>query len=179
MHYAVDKEDPSFEVVKILCDYHPTGPLVKDFDGKMAMHWLIDRNTPINLDVLRHLVKIHPIAAVTDAIDRKFSGGDVIETSWCPIERALNLKHFKSARIMLHGLSSTIRKIRNLKGAFSNLNWKDRRILIMSINRCSISPNPLVVGKRKRVNYSFLRNLFMRLYLNHFYDLWRVVVSFI
>ena len=196
LHYAVDKSETSLEVVKILYDYNPTGPRVKDFDGKMAMHWLVDRNTPINMDVLRFLVKVHPDAAITDAMDRIILDGEITMISWNPIDRVMDLQDIESARIMLQGLTSKTRRNHNLSLLFFNLNWGARRTSIMSIVRCSISPKPPVVGKRKRSGQNlshtenkgkryvdhhetFIRDMFVKLYTNHFYDLWRVVMSFI
>ena len=171
LHYAVDRNETCLEVVKTLCEHYPDGPFVKDFDGKVALHWAIDRQYPINLEVVRHLVKLNSSAIYLQASDRIHIHGNLITSEWTPMQKSLELGHTEIARIFMFATP----QVRD-KNLFFELNWIARRVIIMSVAHCSATSTVQSPGKRKRVD---TKAAFLRLYQNHFSDLWRVVMSYI
>jgi ankyrin repeat protein len=93
LHYAVDRDNSQLDVVKILCEYYPDGPLVKDFDDKLAIHWAISRTdaSKINIEVIRYLSRYDPASATSIATDRISGSNGLSLVKWSPIERALEL----------------------------------------------------------------------------------------
>ena len=64
--------------------------------GKTAIHWFVDRESCLNVDVLRYLVKLNPSAIVLEANDRIILQQNIVDITWNPLQRT-----------MTHGLVAT------------------------------------------------------------------------
>ncbi len=52
LHYAIDMESPSYEVIDLLCEAYPNGPFVHDQENKYAIHWAVDRAI-LSINIIR------------------------------------------------------------------------------------------------------------------------------
>ena len=147
-----------------------SGPFAEDFENKLALHWAVDRIN-ITSHVIRYLVKMNKMSIMKEAHEKTaHEDGKIVVQKWTPLSRAIEHGHFEIARYMM-----MITHLRDKK-TFFKLNWEARKILIMSIRFRSRENEMSSCVAHLGLDHG---SIFLKLYDDHLFDLFRAVVSFI
>jgi ankyrin repeat protein len=120
---------------------------------------------------VRYLAIANPGACLSVVSDRNVENdGEILTTKWNPIDRAIALGHINCARVMLSAIP--VSKGRD-KALYFKLNWSIRKDYVMSIALCKDLQILSLHGKQD------CKHIFLKLYFEHFNDLWISVMSYL